>query len=133
MGDALAFVIDGPIVATARARIVHGRAMTPRATVEYQARVSVACRAAMAAACWPERPRGPFVVAVSLNGPSSMLADVDGDNVGKGVLDALVKAGAVFDDRMRCVRAVGVSWDRLRPEAWTSVRITPVPHPTSDG
>ncbi len=65
----------------------------------------------------------PVRVALVLWGPLHQRMAVDGDNALGGVLDALVHAGILADDRPRIVRASSVEW-RPAP-AWSAeIRIT---------
>lgn len=94
--------VPGDYVPTARVRWGGG---TPRKTVEYQSTIAKAARHAMREQGWPEKHAGPLRVTLALFGDD---LDCDGDNVEKGALDALKKALALKDDRLRTVR--GCSW-----------------------
>jgi len=96
--------VPGVAVATARARVVNGRASTPRKTVEYQSKVALAARAAMTAQSWATC-RERVIVVVDVYMPDEA---TDPDNVAKGCLDALVKAGAIWTDRFKQVRKLAV-------------------------
>lgn len=116
--------IPGPAVPKARARVSSTRGTsTPRATVEYQARVCRALDAARKAAEWPERFDGRVRVEIVLVKPP---LDCDGDNVEKIVLDAMTKARIVRDDTLRHV--VACSWrvaEGTEPHVWASVVMEP--------
>lgn len=99
--------VPGDYVPTARVRWGGG---TPRKTVEYQSAVAKAARHAMKEQGWPEKHAGPVRVALALFGDE---LDVDGDNIEKGALDALKRAGVIKDDRLRTVRAC--SWQYYGP------------------
>lgn len=100
--------IPGEVVPTARVRVHGGRPSTPRRTVAYQSKIGQAVRAAMKRNSWPEKHEGPVRVSVTLFSPNE---DTDLDNISKSALDALVKAEALRDDRLRYVRRLEVAVD----------------------
>jgi Holliday junction resolvase RusA-like endonuclease len=96
--------VPGEVVPTARVRVMHGRASTPRRTVEYQAQVARAVRAAVAETSWPARHLGPVAVEVYAYGCERG----DPDNILKSALDGLVKGHALVDDGVRVIRSLGI-------------------------
>lgn len=78
-----------------------------------------------------QRPRhhvaleAPVCVALVLRGPIHHPHSVDGDNALSGILDALVTAKVLGDDRPRIVRKSSVEW---RPAAGWSAVITITPY-----
>ncbi len=58
--------------------------------------------------------------------------DMDGDNVLKLLIDAIVRSGAVADDNRRCLRSLALEWSPDLPAGTCEVRIeeiSPQPHP----
>ena len=107
----LEVVIGGPIVPTARPRIVHGRASNPRSTVEYKAQIARATRAAVVAQGWSHV--GIVTVRIEAFAPPK---GADVDNIAKSALDGLVAGGAVADDHWRVVQSLEIgAWDRGEP------------------
>lgn len=102
VSQCLVVTVGGEPVPTARVRVNGGRASTPRRTVEYQAMVARAARHAMREQRWPERYDGPVRISITIFGAN---LNTDGDNIQKGVVDALVKAGSIRDDCLRYVRS----------------------------
>jgi Holliday junction resolvase RusA-like endonuclease len=101
----LRVLVPGDVVPTARVRIQHGAAQTPRSTVEYQAKIARATRAAVAAQGWLVKHPGPVEVSIVASG----MVRGDVDNVLKGALDGLVKGHAIADDSVRVVRTVSIT------------------------
>lgn len=101
----LEVVVPGDVVPTARVRVLHGAAQTPRSTVEYQAKIARAARAAVAAQGWPVKHPGPVEVSIVASG----MVRGDIDNVLKGALDGLVKGHAIADDSVRVLRTVSIT------------------------
>jgi Holliday junction resolvase RusA-like endonuclease len=112
----LVVVVPGEVVPTARVRSTGRHTATPRSTVEYQSRATLATLAAMRGQGWvaPERAR----VLVQL---FTAREDCDGENVVKGLVDALVKAGALHDDRLKYLR--GESWEAFDPDPAPEARV----------
>ncbi len=114
MSDAFTFTLDGHAQGKERARVVNGRAFTPRRTAAYETALSWACRAA--------RPRGwqldgryhvhvDIVERTGKGGRRGVAPDCD--NVLKAVCDGI--EGVAFEND----RAVdGVS-------AWRRAPVTP--------
>lgn len=100
----LSVYVPGDIVPTARARVLHGAASTPRRTVEYQAVVARAVRAAIAEQGWPAKHAGPVLVFVMGYGCTRG----DPDNILKGALDGLVKGHALADDTVGVIRSLTI-------------------------
>lgn len=94
----------GEVVPTARVRVLHGRASTPRRTVEYQAQIARAVRAAVQAQGWPPKCIGPVSVSVFAFGCERG----DPDNILKSALDGLVKGHALVDDGVHVIRTLAI-------------------------
>lgn len=100
----LSVYVPGEVVPTARVRVQHGAAQTPRRTVEYQAQVARAVRAAIAEQGWPAKHAGPVLVYVVGYG----CAKGDPDNILKSALDGLVKGHALADDNVGIIRSLTI-------------------------
>jgi Holliday junction resolvase RusA-like endonuclease len=107
----LLVAVDGPIVPTARPRIVHGRASNPRTTVEYKSKIARATKAAVAAQGWTHV--GVVTIEIVAFAPPK---GADVDNIAKSALDGLVAGGAIKDDNWRIVCSLSVlAFDRGEP------------------
>lgn len=112
MSKPLVVVVPGEVVPTARVRVSGGRPGTPTETVKYQSRATRATLAAMRAAEWVAPQRARVLVHLFTD-----REDCDGENVCKGLVDSLVRAKALPDDRLK----------HLRAEAWEAFPADPAP------
>jgi len=99
----LLVTVPGEIVPAARVRVSRGCASTPRTTVEYQATIARATRAARAAHGWATSD-GPVEIRVTAFG----LRRGDPVYVLKSALDGLVKGEAISDDSVRVIRSLTI-------------------------
>lgn len=116
MSKPLVVVVPGEVVPTARVRSTGRHTATPRATVEYQSRATLATLAAMRAAEWVAPLRARVLVQLFTD-----REDCDGENVCKGLIDSLVRAKALPDDRLKHLRAE--SWEAFPADPGPEARI----------
>lgn len=101
MTATLTFVVPGVPIPCARARVMRPRgqkvrAMTPARTRSYEANVALVARAAAIRVRWSGSAPATYKLTIDVYRPARR---GDWDNYGKGVCDALTKAGIWADDR----------------------------------
>ncbi len=112
----LSFTVHGPPVPKARARVVKGRAFTPKRTRDYESHVTaVAFAAASRCSKWPKDATYALIVVVWRAANRGDL-----DNYLKAVSDAL--NGIAWNDDRQVTRITGrLGIDRLQPRVEVNV------------
>lgn len=109
----LSFVVPGPPVPKARARVVNGHAHTPERTRQYERLVGLAASGGLALGRSPWSLGGRYRVEVYVTPKDARRFDID--NVAKAILDGCNRVTWNDDSQVDDLRVVRLSADKSQP------------------
>ena len=112
------YTLEGSIVPKARPRVGNGRGYLP---ADYRGWRQTA-QVQLLSQPRPDKPMEDVAITITLTGKHSRRGD--SDNVGGAILDALVTAGIIRDDNLKCVPELSLSLTYSKDDPVATIEIS---------
>ena len=112
------YILEGSIVPKARPKLGNGRGYLPANYRDWKEDA----QAQLLSQPRPDTPLEGVAITITLSGKHSRRSD--SDNVGGAILDALVTAGIIRDDNLKCVPELSLSLTYSKDDPVATIEIS---------
>lgn len=112
------YTLEGSIVPKARPRLGNGRGYLPANYRQWKKGAQVQ----LLSQPRPDKPMEDVAITITLSGKHSRRGD--SDNISGSILDALVTAGIIRDDNLKCVPSLSLSLSYSKDDPVAEIEIS---------